>query len=105
MAVGCGQHDARPRRLGVEEDGARAADAVLAADVRAGEAELVPEEIAEQKPRLDAAFVPLAVDRDRDGEGAAHWAVIIASPRPRDSRHAASTVAARAMAGIRLTWK
>ena len=37
----------------VEPDGAGAADAVLAADVRAGEAEAVPEEVGQEQPRLD----------------------------------------------------
>ena len=37
----------------VEEHGARAADAVLAADVRPREAEPVAEEVGQQQPRLD----------------------------------------------------
>ena len=58
-----GEHDAGARRLAVEQNRARAAHAVLAADVRAGEAEVLAQEIAEQEPRLDAAFVssPLTV--------------------------------------------
>ena len=53
-AVGLhGEHDAGAHRLAVEEHRAGAADAVLAADVRAGQTQLVPQEVAEQKARLD----------------------------------------------------
>src|SRR5438552_18900095 len=55
------------RRAAVEEDGARAAHAVLAADVRAGELELMAQEIGEREPVLDAGLVRLAVDLDADG--------------------------------------
>ena len=41
----------------VEPHRARAADAVLAADVRAGEAERVADEVGEQQPRLDTLAV------------------------------------------------
>jgi hypothetical protein len=62
MAAGlCGQHDARSRRFAVEEDGAGAADTVLAPDVRTGERELAADEIAEQQARLDIALVQRAV--------------------------------------------
>ena len=47
----------RPSR----QDGARAAAALLAADVRAGQVELVPEEIREQEPGLGGAAARLAV--------------------------------------------
>ena len=47
----------RQERIGdaVDEDGAGAAHAVLAADVRAGEAELVADEVDEQQARFDLA--------------------------------------------------
>ena len=48
-----GEHEAGPHRLVVEQDGAAAAHAVLAADVRPGQAEVVPEEVGEQPARLD----------------------------------------------------
>ena len=49
MAVGLRrQHDARPCRFVVEEDGARAADAVLAADMRAGQSEILADKVAQQ---------------------------------------------------------
>src|SRR5262249_36648777 len=44
-----------------KEDRARTAHAVLAADVRTGETEILAQEIAEQQARLDRALVPLAV--------------------------------------------
>ena len=49
-AVGLhGEHQARAHGDAVELDGARAADAVLAADVRARQAELVSQEVAQQR--------------------------------------------------------
>ena len=53
-------------RCAVDEHGARAADAVLAADVRAGEAEVVAQEVDEQRARLDADVVLDAVDGQLD---------------------------------------
>src|SRR5581483_11632166 len=50
----------------VEEDGAGAADAVLAADVRAGQPELVAEEVGEQRAGLAVAAPRYAVDRQLD---------------------------------------
>ena len=56
MSVGLHrEHQAGAHRLAVEEDRAGAADAVLAADVRAGQAELVAQEVAQQQARLDLA--------------------------------------------------
>ena len=67
MAVGLdGEHDARARRLAVEQNRAGAAHAVLAADVRAGQPEILADEIAEQQARLDLALVASAVDGDAD---------------------------------------
>ena len=51
--------------------GARTADAVLAADVRPGEAESVPEEVGQEEARLDLLAVAPAVDGDVDGDHAA----------------------------------
>ena len=53
-------------RDAVEADRARAADAVLAADVRAGEAEAMPEEVGQEQARLDLLDDDLAVDGDGD---------------------------------------
>ena len=55
----------------VEPHRARAADAVLAADVCPGEAEPVAEEVGEEEARLDLLAVAAAVDRDVDGDHAA----------------------------------
>ena len=56
----------RAHRDAVEPDGACAADAVLAADVRAGEAEAVAEEVGQEQPRLDLLDDAAAVDGDGD---------------------------------------
>ena len=60
------EHDARPNRLAVEQDGARPADAMFAADMRAGEPEIVSDEIAQEQARLDRARIADAVDGDFD---------------------------------------
>ena len=49
----CGEEEARAHGHSVEAHRARTADAVLAADVRPGEAEAVSEEVREEEPRLD----------------------------------------------------
>ena len=50
----------------VQEDRARAADAVLAADVRAGEPQAVAEEVGQQEPRLDGLAHRAAVHGELD---------------------------------------
>ena len=57
---------ARAAGLAVDQHRAGAADAVLAADMGAGEAELVAEEIGEEHANADVALDLLAVDRERD---------------------------------------
>ena len=53
-AVGLdGEHQARPDRLAVDEDGARAAHAVLAAEVGAGQPEVLAQGVGERLARLD----------------------------------------------------
>ena len=64
--------EARADRDAVEADGAGAADAVLAADVRAGQPERVTQEVGEQQPRLDELAVAAAVDGDLDVDHAPH---------------------------------
>ncbi len=67
-AVGLhGEHEARPHGLAVDLHGARAADAVLASEVRADELEVVAQEVAEGAPHVDLALVELAVDADAHG--------------------------------------
>ena len=67
-----GEHQARAHRLTVHQHGAGAADAVLAADVRAGEAELVAQEVAEEQARLDVGGVGRAIDGHADAETFRH---------------------------------
>ena len=50
----------------VQEDRARAADAVLAADVRPGEPQAVAEEVGQQEPRLDSLAHRAAVHGELD---------------------------------------
>src|SRR5205807_4266205 len=57
-----GEHQAGACAMAVDKDGAGAADAVLAAEMRAREAELVAQEIGEREARLDRALVRRAVD-------------------------------------------
>ena len=64
-AVGLdGEHRARLGALAVDVDGAGAAVARVAADVGAGQAEDVAQEVDEQEPRLDVGLARLAVDGD-----------------------------------------
>src|SRR5260221_78480 len=60
--------------LPVDQDGTGAADAVLAADMRAGKPERMTQEIAEQRSRLDQAFISRPIDDDRDGVRLGHMA-------------------------------
>ena len=48
---GDSEQQARAHRLAVEQHGARPAHAVLAADVRAGQAEVVAQAVGQQPPR------------------------------------------------------
>ena len=48
-----GEHVARLHRAAVDVDGARAALAGVAADVRAGEPQVVAQELDEQRARVD----------------------------------------------------
>jgi hypothetical protein len=52
-----GKHQAGADCLSIEDDGARATHAVLATDVRAGQAKFVTQEIAQQQTRLDGTPV------------------------------------------------
>ena len=58
-----GEHQAGTGSLSVHQHRAGAAYAVLAAEMGAGEPELVAQEIGERDPRFDTALVRLAVDR------------------------------------------
>src|SRR3954468_6032169 len=58
------EQQARADGDAVELHRAGAADAVLAADVRAGEPAVVADEVREERPRLDLPLVRRAVDLD-----------------------------------------
>src|SRR5215472_5060288 len=66
------QHQARARGQAIHQHRARAAHAVLAADVGAGEPEILAQEIDEQLARLAAALARLGVDGEPDGDGIGH---------------------------------
>ena len=61
-----GEHQAGARGLAVDEDGAGAADAVLAADVGAGQLEILAQEVHQELARLAAALARRAVDGEVD---------------------------------------
>src|SRR6185436_13004139 len=66
-AVGLhGEHRARLHRLAVELDRAHAAMRRVAADVGAGQAQVLADEVHQQQPRLDLGFAHRAVHRDAD---------------------------------------
>src|SRR5439155_24380723 len=73
------EHDAGARGLAIEQDGARAADPVLTAHVRAGEPEVFTEEIDEELPRLAAPLVLDAVDFQADDHGLTHLATLVSA--------------------------
>jgi hypothetical protein len=66
------EEEARSHRVAVEEHRAGTADPMLATDVGAGQPELVPEEVAEQEPGLDAPLVRGSIHCDADAQGGAH---------------------------------
>src|SRR5215468_12633114 len=66
------KQQARSRRATIHQDGAGAAYAVLAAEMRAGEPELVADEIRQRDPDLDLFPVAFAVDRQGDLARLAH---------------------------------
>ena len=65
------EHEARAHWLAVELHGARAADTVLAANVRASQSHLMADEVRQQRPRLDLTLVIAAVDLEPDSHGSA----------------------------------
>src|SRR5262245_5341575 len=65
-----GEQRARFHRLAVAQDGARAARGGVAPDVGTGEAERLPEEVHEERPRFDVRLASDPVDGDRHvGQG------------------------------------
>ena len=80
-AVGLdGERQAGAHGLAVELDRARAAHAVLAADLRAGQP-LVADEVREQRARFDLGLVERAVDAHATG-------TLMRAPAPRRARGA-----------------
>ena len=75
-----GVHQARAHRRAVEHHRAGAADAVLAADMRAGEIQVLAQPVDQRGARGDMAGAFHAVDVDGDGiERLAHRTVLAAS--------------------------
>ena len=60
------KHHAALHEDAVHENGARAAVPGIAADVAAGQIDVVADEMDEQSPRIDFPLVGLAVDLDTD---------------------------------------
>ena len=86
-----GQHQAAAHDLAVDAHGAGAAHAVLAARVRAHEAEVEAQEIDQVLSRLHAAGNALAVDGQRDVDSGAHAARASSRPASRLRARASST--------------
>jgi hypothetical protein len=61
-----GKHQAASYGGTVQKDGACAANPVLTANMRAGQMELVPEEIDQRQAVLDDGFMAGAIDRNFD---------------------------------------
>ena len=72
-----GQDETRPHGFAVEQHRAGAAHAVLAAEMRAREAELLAEELGERAARLDGRAARRTVHDDVDGHPIGH---VLASP-------------------------
>ena len=62
------EHQAGAHRLTVEQHGAGAAHAVLAADVRAGQFQMMSQEITEQQAGFHCTVVVLPVNAEADGD-------------------------------------
>src|SRR3954471_16202431 len=67
------EHDAGAHRLAVEQHGACAAHAVLAAQMRSREPQLAAQEVGEVQARFHLARMPLAVHGERDGPFVYHF--------------------------------
>src|SRR5262245_52050972 len=67
-----GQHQTGPRRLAIDEDGARATDALLAAHADASKTNVLTEKIRKQLARRHCPLKGLPVDRQADGKLSRH---------------------------------
>src|SRR2546425_6232591 len=82
-----GEHQAGAHRLAVQQHRTGAAHAVLASNVRAGEAQLVAQEVGEEQPRLHRTLVARAVDGDhqRHAQGPQRYALAGSAARRQNS--------------------
>ena len=72
------EHQTRANRRAIDQHGAGAAHAVFAADMRAGLAAIVADDVDQCTPRLDPNGVALAVDGQRDLVLLAHGGFFLA---------------------------
>ena len=97
------QHQAGAHDFAVDAHGAGAANPVLAPDMRAGQFQMLPQEVRQIQPRQHMRIDALAIDFERNGTG-----VTPVAPAPRsgressvDTQRASSTFArCRRMAGV-----
>ena len=68
-----GECEAGPRRLAVDGDGAGAAHAVFAPNMRARHPDLMPQEVGQQHPRLGFTGAWFAVEHEADGVALTGW--------------------------------
>src|SRR5580704_5708044 len=95
------EHEAGPDRGGVHEHRARAADAVLTAQVGAGVAEVVAQHVRQRPAGLDGELVLGAVDPEPDLPDVLHPAPLRCSPL---TATASPASAAQTSAGSTGTW-
>src|SRR5262245_33889754 len=86
------EHQARPGRAAVHQYGAGAADPVLAAQVRAGIAQVVAQHVGQGPARLHGEFVLTPVDAQVDAVHVLHAAPSPAGARPASSPTSAALV-------------
>ena len=87
LAVGLHrEHRARLHRAAVHEHGAGAAVRGVAADVGAGQPQILAEQVDQQQARLDVGLVLLAVDGELDHASSAHFLPSARSTARRSAR-------------------
>src|ERR1700686_89575 len=87
------EHQASTRAVAIDQHGAGAADAVLAADMGAGQAQRVTQEICEEKPGFHGGAIRHAIDGDADLAGLAHAALSLARRKAAANARPVSTPA------------
>ncbi len=81
-----GEHQAGPGRTLIDQDRAGAAHTVFAAEVGAGQPEMLPERVGQGDPRLDVDLAVFAVDREgHSGWLVDHWLLDTGLPKSRTS--------------------